>query len=114
MNMRTPIIMPPLFIYDVVKKVQDASHDPRYLTKDEKILANQVLNDIYDYYFLGSRDAYNRLKDGKRNWHELKRDYKGWDSIYINPNGEADIDNIVRIIFKVVEDGIEWNIKIFH
>ncbi len=63
---------------------------------------------------MGSQDAYNRLKDGKRNWHELKRNYKGWDSIYINPDEEDDLENIVRIIFKVVEDGIEWNIKIFH
>ena len=75
-------------------------------------MANQILDDINDYVNLGDSNAYQRLLNN--GLHTLTRDYKGWESVYLDTTGSGGISNTARVLFKQTSDGIEWMIKIFH
>ena len=97
---------------DKISVVNGSRSEARHLSRDEKILANQILDDINDYVYYEDRDAYQRLID--KGLHTLQRDYAGWESVYVDPDGSRGISNTVRILFKQTPNGVEWMVKIFH
>ena len=96
-----------------IMPVQGAKSKQRLLTQDEQKMGNEILDDISSYYFSNDQKAYDRLK--KNGLHTLRRDYAGWESVYIDVSGARGIDNTARVIFRQTNDGtIEWQIKLFH
>lgn len=108
---QTSIGNPRSALNDKISVVNGAKSDARYLTKAEKQLANQILDDISDYIYRGDEAAYQRLID--HGLHTLTRDYKGWESVYLDADGRG-MSNTARLLFKRTPDGVEWMVKIFH
>ncbi|WP_246096476.1 polymorphic toxin-type HINT domain-containing protein [Paenibacillus sinopodophylli] len=99
---------------DIVKAKDGASSKSRDLTKDEKKIANQILNDIVDAKN-GNTAALASLQ--ARGDHALENrassgNYAGWNSVYVGTTGGA--SNTVRVLYKQTSNGIQWNVAIWH
>ncbi len=99
---------------DKIRAKSGVSSKQRHLTTDEKTIANQILNDITDSK---NGDVSARQRLIARGDHRLENrassgNYYGWNSVYVGTTGG--VSNIVRIIYKETDDGIKWNVVIWH
>ncbi|MHB0861183.1 hypothetical protein ACYCS5_10985 [Paenibacillus sp. SEL3] len=88
--------------------------ESRHLTKHERNLANQILDDI-SAQARGDKSAKARLEalndhvlDNRRNG----QNYAGWNSVYIRD--EHGNNGVMRIIYKQTPKGIEWHVVQWH
>ncbi|KLH95814.1 phage late control protein, partial [Brevibacillus formosus] len=86
----------------------------RHLTKHERNLANQILDDISAQ---ARGDASARARLEALNDHVLEnrrngQNYAGWNSVYIRD--EYGNNGVMRIIYRQTSEGIEWNVVQWH
>ncbi|WGU92301.1 contractile injection system protein, VgrG/Pvc8 family [Paenibacillus dendritiformis] len=85
-------------------RLRDKNLKGRHLTKEEKQLANQHLNDLVARKN-GDQSAAQRLSQDKYRMH-LRDD--GWISLdLMDKNGAS---NIMRLLFRETKGGIEWKV----
>lgn len=86
----------------------------RHLTKYERNLANQILDDISAQARgdAGARARLEALNDHVLDNRQNGQNFAGWNSVYIRD--EHGNNGVMRIIYKQTDNGIDWNVVQWH